>query len=158
MAGQCGTPFLTNRSNNTGAWPPGFAYDLDTVLPSVLRTTFESRLLLRRCRSCPPRLAPGCPPEQRRPRSRVCLFLERGRGGSPPLSSLIWVGGGSPIILGSQQRPLRPELARDGWCPPCSLLGILNIITKSRLSFLILLTVPKMPNLSLMPLKPSCHP
>jgi len=40
----------------------------------------------------------------------------------------------------------------------CSLLGILNIITKSRLSFLILVTVPKMPNLSLIPLKPSCHP
>ena len=38
------------------------------------------------------------------------------------------------------------------------LLGILNIITKSRLSFLILVTVPKMPNLSLIPLKPSCHP
>jgi len=37
------------------------------------------------------------------------------------------------------------------------LLDILNIITKSRLSFLILITVPKMPNLSLMPLKPSCH-
>jgi len=37
-------------------------------------------------------------------------------------------------------------------------LGILNIITKSRLSFLILITAPKMPNLSLMPLKPSCHP
>ena len=29
------------------------------------------------------------------------------------------------------------------------LLGILNIITKSRLSFLILITAPKMPNLSL---------
>ena len=39
-----------------------------------------------------------------------------------------------------------------------TLLGILNIITKSRLSFLILITAPKMPNLSLMPLKPSCHP
>ena len=39
-----------------------------------------------------------------------------------------------------------------------SLLGILNIITKSRLSFLILVTVPKMPNLSIIPLKPSCHP
>ena len=38
------------------------------------------------------------------------------------------------------------------------LLGILNIITKSRLSFLNLITVPKMPNLSLIPLKPSCHP
>ena len=38
------------------------------------------------------------------------------------------------------------------------LLGILNITTKSRLSFLILITVPKMPNLSPMPLKPSCHP
>ena len=38
------------------------------------------------------------------------------------------------------------------------LLGILNIITKSKLSFLILITVPKMPNLSLIPLKPSCHP
>ena len=38
------------------------------------------------------------------------------------------------------------------------LLGILNIITKSRLSFLILITVPKMPNLSLTPLNPSCHP
>ena len=36
------------------------------------------------------------------------------------------------------------------------LLGILNIITKSRLSSLV--TVPKMPNLSLTPLKPSCHP
>ena len=40
----------------------------------------------------------------------------------------------------------------------CALLGILNIITKSRLSFLILITVPKMPNLSLIPLKWSCHP
>ena len=39
-----------------------------------------------------------------------------------------------------------------------AVLGILNVITKSRLSFLILITVPKMPNLSLMPLKPSCHP
>ena len=39
-----------------------------------------------------------------------------------------------------------------------SLLGILNIITKSRLSSLNLVTVPKMPNLSLTPLKPSCHP
>jgi len=38
------------------------------------------------------------------------------------------------------------------------LLGILNVITKSRLSFLILITAPKMPNLSLIPLKPSCHP
>ena len=38
------------------------------------------------------------------------------------------------------------------------LLGILNVITKSRLSFLILITAPKMSNLSLMPLKPSCHP
>jgi len=37
-------------------------------------------------------------------------------------------------------------------------LGILNVITKSTLSFLILATAPKMPNLSLMPLKPSCHP
>ena len=37
-------------------------------------------------------------------------------------------------------------------------LGILNIIKKSILSFLILITVPKMPNLSLIPLKPSCHP
>jgi len=39
-----------------------------------------------------------------------------------------------------------------------SLLGILNVTTKSRPSFLILMTAPKMPNLSLMPLKPSCHP
>ena len=31
------------------------------------------------------------------------------------------------------------------------LLGILNVITKSRLSFLILITAPKMPNLSLIP-------
>jgi len=38
------------------------------------------------------------------------------------------------------------------------LLGILNIITKSRLNFLILIMAPKMPNLSLIPLKPSCHP
>ena len=38
------------------------------------------------------------------------------------------------------------------------LLGILNIITKSRLSSLNLATVPKIPNLSLTPLKPSCHP
>jgi len=38
------------------------------------------------------------------------------------------------------------------------LLGILNVITKSRLSFLILITTPKMPNLSFIPLKPSCHP
>jgi len=38
------------------------------------------------------------------------------------------------------------------------LLGILNVITKSRLSFLILIMAQKMPNLSLMPLKPSCHP
>jgi len=42
--------------------------------------------------------------------------------------------------------------------PPTTLLGILNIITKSRLSSLNLVTVPKMPNLSLTPLKPSCHP
>jgi len=39
----------------------------------------------------------------------------------------------------------------------CGMLGILNIITKSRLSFLILITVPKMPNLSLISLKPSFH-
>ena len=38
------------------------------------------------------------------------------------------------------------------------MLGILNVITKSRLSFLILIIAPKMPNLSLIPLKPSCHP
>ena len=38
------------------------------------------------------------------------------------------------------------------------LLGILNVTTKSRLSFLILITASKMPNLSLMPLKPSCRP
>jgi len=38
------------------------------------------------------------------------------------------------------------------------LLGILNVTTKSRLSSLILITAPKMPNLSLIPLKPSCHP
>ena len=38
------------------------------------------------------------------------------------------------------------------------LLGILNIITKSRLSSLNLVTVQKMRNLSLTPLKPSCHP
>ena len=37
-------------------------------------------------------------------------------------------------------------------------LGILNVTTKSRLSFLILITALKMSNLSLMPLKPSCHP
>jgi len=37
-------------------------------------------------------------------------------------------------------------------------LGILNFTTKSRLSFLILIIAPKMPNLSPMPLKPSCHP
>ena len=36
-------------------------------------------------------------------------------------------------------------------------MGILKIFTKSRLSFLILVTVPKMPNLSLIPLKPTCH-
>ena len=40
----------------------------------------------------------------------------------------------------------------------CLVLGILNIITKSRLGFLNLITVPKMPNLSLTPLKPSRHP
>ena len=39
-----------------------------------------------------------------------------------------------------------------------SLLGIFNVITKNRLSFLILITTPKMSNLSLIPLKPSCHP
>ena len=38
------------------------------------------------------------------------------------------------------------------------MLGILNIVTKSRLSSLNLVMVPKMPNLSLTPLKPSCHP
>ena len=38
------------------------------------------------------------------------------------------------------------------------MLGIFNVTTKSRLSFLIVITAPKMPNLSLMPLKPSCHP
>jgi len=37
-----------------------------------------------------------------------------------------------------------------------SVLGILNVTT--RLNFLILITVPKLLNLSLMPLKPSCHP
>jgi len=42
--------------------------------------------------------------------------------------------------------------------PAVLLLCILNIITKSRLSSLNLVTVPKMPHLSLTPLKPSCHP
>ena len=46
-----------------------------------------------------------------------------------------------------------PSKAKDA-----SMLGILNVITKSRLSFLFLITAQKMPNLSLMPLKPSCHP
>ena len=45
------------------------------------------------------------------------------------------------------------SMAQSGY-----VLGILNIITKSRLSSLNLVTVPKMPNLSLTPLKPSCHP
>jgi len=44
------------------------------------------------------------------------------------------------------------------WSYRMALLGILNVTTKSRLSFLILITAPKMPNLYLMPLKPSCHP
>ena len=44
------------------------------------------------------------------------------------------------------------------WEAVRTLLGILNIITKSRLSSLNLVTVPKMPNLSLTPLKPICHP
>ena len=48
---------------------------------------------------------------------------------------------------------LTEEVSQPKW-----LLGILNIITKSRLSSLNLVTVPKMPNLSLTPLKPSCHP
>ena len=39
-----------------------------------------------------------------------------------------------------------------------ALLCILNVTTKNRHSFLILITTLKMPNLSLMPLKPSCHP
>ena len=46
-------------------------------------------------------------------------------------------------------------------CPAVELgvlLGNLNVITKSRLSFLILITTPKMSNLSHIPLKPSCHP
>ena len=38
------------------------------------------------------------------------------------------------------------------------LLDIINVTTKSRLSFLVLITTPKISNLSLMPLKPSCHP
>jgi len=50
------------------------------------------------------------------------------------------------------------ELSQKVCGAECPLLGILNIITKSRLSFLILITVQKMPNLSLVPLKPSCHP
>ena len=37
-------------------------------------------------------------------------------------------------------------------------VGILNVNTKSRLRFLILITAPKMLNQSLMSLKPSCHP
>ena len=45
----------------------------------------------------------------------------------------------------------------DGASMAMAVLGILNIITKSRLSSLNLVTVPKMPNLSLTPLKPSCQ-
>ena len=57
-------------------------------------------------------------------------------------------------ILATTKRAVKRENGRDRRC----LLGILNIITKSRLSSLNLVTVPKMPNLSLTPLKPSCHP
>jgi len=49
-------------------------------------------------------------------------------------------------------------MTQAGYVNPMMILGILNITTKSRLSFLILIMVPKMPNLSLMPLMPSCHP
>ena len=37
------------------------------------------------------------------------------------------------------------------------MLGILNSLPKVD-SFLFIVTVPKMPSLSLIPLKPSCHP
>jgi len=46
---------------------------------------------------------------------------------------------------------LRLFLIIPKWDSIWHMLGILNVTTKSRLSFL-------MPNLSLMPLKPSCHP
>ena len=35
MAGRRGTPLLPNSSAGTEAWPPGFAYDLDVILPPV---------------------------------------------------------------------------------------------------------------------------
>ena len=59
-----------------------------------------------------------------------------------------------------QERYVSPQKSKSRirLSPLLSLLGILNVITKSRLSSLILITAPKMPNLSLIPLKPSCHP
>jgi hypothetical protein len=35
-AGRRGAPPLTDSGNDTGAWPPGFAYDIDTILPLAL--------------------------------------------------------------------------------------------------------------------------
>jgi len=67
-------------------------------------------------------------------------------------------GEGREDVVGWLRRclSLPPELPMQ-WATQ-GLLGILNVITKSRPSFLFLITAPKMPNLSLMPLKPSCHP
>ena len=65
------------------------------------------------------------------------------------------------LNLEPKTRLARPPRARTQTPPrstPWALLGILIIITKSRLSSLNLVTVPKIPNLSLTPLKPSCHP
>jgi hypothetical protein len=36
MAGRRGAPLLTDSSNGAGAWPPGFVYDIDAILPPAL--------------------------------------------------------------------------------------------------------------------------
>jgi len=59
-----------------------------------------------------------CPPARKHPRSRVHLLLERGGGGSPPLSGLGRAGGGGFAVPGLQRRPPWPELAGNGRVPP----------------------------------------
>ena len=58
---------------------------------------------------------------------------------------------------GDRPRPTFVSAKLDSKCKQ-QLLGVLNVTTKSTLSFLILITAPKMLNLSLIPLNPSCHP
>ena len=117
MAAPHGAPSLPNRSANAEIWLTGFAYDLDVVLlppPPLIGPRSYVDLLCRRGGQSPPWPAPECPPTWKRPRSRVCLLLGRGGGGSPHLSGLGRDGGGGYTVPGLQRWPPWPELTRDG--------------------------------------------